>query len=425
MLAGVLATVAVVAAIAAVGPEAAARSEGRVVTARSGVIQQSVSGSGNLAAAHEVDLGFATSGTVERVDVKLGEHVDAGQLIGRLDDARQEVAVAQAEAALTSARTALSDVEDSATTSTTAATTASAGSGTASTTSTGGSTSGSSGATTTVASATAAVTSATLDLKDARAALEDTRLRAPVAGTITSLDGAAGQTVSGAGSSTATSTAASTSTTGTADAATGGTTDSASSSSSSFATLSQLSRLSLQVSFGESDIGDLKVGQAASVTVTALDGVQLAAKVTAIGTTSTSSSGVVSYPVTLSVSQKSSGVLPGMSATAEVVTSQATGISVPSQAISGRSVTVRKDGKDVATAVTTGVVGDSATQVLSGLAAGDQVVLPTLATTSSTSGSGGTGSGSGTLGGTGALGGAGGGPGGGGGGTGGPPGGGG
>jgi hypothetical protein len=239
------------------------------------------------------------------------------------------------------------------------------------------------------------VAAAELDVQDAEEALEDTRLRAPVTGTITSLDGAVGQSVSGSGSSSASSSSTTSSDTGSAAGGTAaggtGTTSgsSSSSSSSSFATLSQLSRLDLEVSFSESDIGDLKVGQAASVSVTALDNVKLAAKVTDIGTTSTSSSGVVSYPVTLAVTQKADGVLPGMSASAEVVTAQGKGISVPSQAISGRSVTVRRDGEDTQTSVTTGLVGDSATQVLSGLKAGDQVVLPALATTSSTSGSAG------------------------------------
>lgn len=236
------------------------------------------------------------------------------------------------------------------------------------------------------------MSSAELDLRDARAALEDTRLRAPVPGTITALEGTKGQTVSGAGSG-GPSTASGTDASGASPAGSGGGSaagsSSASSAASSFATLAQLSRLDLEVPFSESDIGDLRVGQAASVTVTALDGVQLAAKVTEIGTTSTSSSGVVSYPVTLAVTQSADGVLPGMSASAEVVTAQAKGISVPSQAVSGRSVTVRRGGEDVRTAVTTGVVGDDRTQVVSGLEAGDQVVLPALATGgSSISGSG-------------------------------------
>ncbi|EHN11807.1 Hypothetical protein putative signal peptide [Patulibacter medicamentivorans] len=113
--------------------------------------------------------------------------------------------------------------------------------------------------------------------------------------------------------------------------------------------------------------------------MTALDGVQLAAKVTRIGILSSPSSGVVSYPVTLSVSQTATGVRTGMSASAEVVVEQASGaLSVPSQALRGRTVTVEEDGKRTTRVVSTGVVGDSATQVTSGLEAGDRVVLPAL-----------------------------------------------
>ncbi|MFZ0379742.1 MAG: hypothetical protein WAL38_18080, partial [Solirubrobacteraceae bacterium] len=70
------------------------------------------------------------------------------------------------------------------------------------------------------------------------------------------------------------------------------------------------------------------------------------------------------------------------------------------------TVNVLKNGKTVPTQVVVGLRGDSRTQIISGLAAGDQVVvmitLPSLSSTATT------GSGTGTLGGAGALGGAGG-----------------
>jgi len=89
-------------------------------------------------------------------------------------------------------------------------------------------------------------------------------------------------------------------------------------------------------------------------------------------------------------------VKPGMSATAQVVVSQATGaVSVPTTAISrtgGQStVTVQRDGKDVVTPVTTGLVGDSTTQILSGVNPGDQIVITQHLNLGSTS-TGGTGS---------------------------------
>ena len=80
------------------------------------------------------------------------------------------------------------------------------------------------------------------------------------------------------------------------------------SSGSGVITLAQLSRLKIEVSLSESDIGKVKVGQAATVTVNAASGEEFAAHVTHIGVLSSSSSGgssssAVSYPVTLTLDQ--------------------------------------------------------------------------------------------------------------------------
>ena len=69
-----------------------------------------------------------------------------------------------------------------------------------------------------------------------------------------------------------------------------------------------------------------------------------------------------------------------MSATADIVTSQVSGIAVPSQALSGSTVTVEAaDGTQTTERVQTGVVGDSTTQVISGLKVGDKVVVRSTA----------------------------------------------
>src|SRR5205807_10177302 len=117
---------------------------------------------------------------------------------------------------------------------------------------------------------------------------------------------------------------------------------------------------------------------------------ELAAHVTSISTLSTTNSGVVSYDVTFQLDQMSSRLRPGMTASAQVVVSQAQGaVTVPSAAISAGTVTVVRASKHVRQPVVTGVVGDNTTQVLSGLSPGDQVVI----TTSLNLGSNGTGSG--------------------------------
>jgi len=145
----------------------------------------------------------------------------------------------------------------------------------------------------------------------------------------------------------------------------------------------------LVVALSESEIGDVKVGQLATVTVEALGGRtpggtgKLAAHVSEVATLSTNSSGVVSYDVTFQLDQMEAGLKPGMSATAEVVVKQAEGVNVPSSAISGDSVSVVRDGKDVRQHVVTGLAGNTSTIILNGLKAGETVVLPAPASTSS------------------------------------------
>ena len=161
----------------------------------------------------------------------------------------------------------------------------------------------------------------------------------------------------------------------------------------------------MTVAFSESDISKVKVGQAATVTLDALSDVKLGAHVTAISTVGTTSGSVVSYDATLTLDQTDSRVKPGMSASASVIVGQAQGVTVPNSAITGTgslaTVKLSRGEKTVTQQVVVGLKGDSRTQIISGVQAGDQLVvtttLPSLGSSSSSSGS----SGNGTLGGNG------------------------
>jgi hypothetical protein len=137
------------------------------------------------------------------------------------------------------------------------------------------------------------------------------------------------------------------------------------------------------VPLSESEIGNVKVGQIATVTVEAISGAKLAAHVSEVALLSTSSSGAVSYDVTFQLDQLAAGIKLGMSATAEVVVKQAEGINVPTSAITADAVTVERNGKQVRQRVVAGLAGNTSTIVLSGLKAGETVVLPAASTTSS------------------------------------------
>jgi hypothetical protein len=259
-------------------------------------------------------------------------------------------------------------------------------------------------------------------VSSAQTALAGTTLRAPISATVASVAGRVGETV-GASGNVSSSTSSSSASSGGAQggsqsggqAGGGGGSTAASTGSSSgstggggFAVLATLSKLDLTVPFSESDIGRVKVGQPATVTINALPDEGLGARVASIATLPTSNGGVVSYDVTFRLEQSVPGARPGMTATARVVVSQASGaIDVPSAAVSGRggasTVTLVRGSRRVVQPVVTGVVGDSTTQVLSGLKAGDQVairVAPAISSATSTAG-GGRGLGGGGLGGLG------------------------
>ncbi len=240
----------------------------------------------------------------------------------------------------------------------------------------------------TLAQDRAQVLQAASTLATARKTLAQTVLRAPVSGTVSKVGGVVGETVSGSGitansssSSTSSSTASS----------------SGSSGSSAFVELVDLEGMQMTASFSESDAAKIRLGQAATVTVSALPNQELAAHVVAIDTSGTSSSGVVEYTVTLVLDRTTAGLKPGMSANATVTTSERDNVlNVPSAAVTGTGqnarVTVVRNGKQQSVSVVAGLKGDSTTEVVSGLKAGQQVV------TSTGTGTGATGTGTGSTG---------------------------
>jgi macrolide-specific efflux system membrane fusion protein len=425
-----------------VGPSSrSAGVQSRIVTARQGIVQSTVSGSGNIEASHELNLGFKTSGVVQRILVHAGQHVVTGQLLAELDPESAEVSLEQARASLQSAEASLAQAEeDEGETSTTgsgqgatasAAAASAPSEGSAEPSSTAPTTSGSSttnpsrgkagpssGSTSSesssesspsstspssssstehhesaatraanIASANATVRSDKLAVQSAEEAVQDTRLYAPSVGTIVSLEGEVGESVSGDGTSKSSPSASSESASSPTDSSPASSSSSSASSSGSFAVLTDLESLQLVVALSESEVGHVHVGQPATVTIEALEGKKVAAHVTAVATTAaSSSSGVVSYDVTFKLDQLTAGLKVGMSASVEVVVQQAEGVYVPTSAISGNTVTVANGSKREMRTVTTGLAGDSTTIVQSGLKAGEQVAMA-LATTTGSSGS--------------------------------------
>jgi HlyD family secretion protein len=77
---------------------------------RVGDITITASGTGNLLPARDLDLGFRTAGVVAEIAVQVGDQVEAGDVLARLEDADAQAQVAQAEANLRLAELKLAEL---------------------------------------------------------------------------------------------------------------------------------------------------------------------------------------------------------------------------------------------------------------------------------------------------------------------------
>ncbi|MBT8160938.1 MULTISPECIES: efflux RND transporter periplasmic adaptor subunit [Arthrobacter] len=266
--------------------------------------------------------------------------------------------------------------------------------------------------------ATSNTTSAQIAVDTANKNLASCSLAAPVAGTVTAVNAVVG---GNAGTGSGSSGSSSTGSTGASGSSSGSSSSSsASGSSSGLITISDTAHLQVVANFAESDIAAMKVGDAATFTFPALKTDASAAPVTgtiaAIAQNATTTNNVVSYPVTISITNPPAALRLGQSANISVTTATAkNALNVPSLAITTtgtkQTVNVLKNGTSTPVTITTGITDNGRTQVLTGLSAGDQIELPVVSSTldtSTTTGRTGTGFGGGTGGGAGGFGGAGG-----------------
>ena len=160
-----------------------------------------------------------------------------------------------------------------------------------------------------------------------------------------------------------------------------------------------LSYLTMTLSVDELDISDIAVGQTVTITADAVEDRTYTGTVTKVSVAGTSSGSATTYPVTIRIDD-TDGLLPGMSVDATIELSAAQDVlAIPSAALNrGNTVLVTagspsaangtlveattEDGEDYySVEVTTGVIGDSYIEIVSGLQEGDTVVyIPTSGT---------------------------------------------
>jgi len=163
-----------------------------------------------------------------------------------------------------------------------------------------------------------------------------------------------------------------------------------------------------RITMNETDVAKVKEGEKAVLTFDAISDLSVTGEVATVDVVGTVSQGVVSYGVEIGFDVQDERVKPGMTVTASIITALAQDVlTVQNAALksgaNGSTVQVLEAGVPKTVPVTTGVAGETATEIVEGLSEGQEVVTqtidPNVSKTTATSAAGGFGA----LGGGGAM----------------------
>jgi macrolide-specific efflux system membrane fusion protein len=311
-------------------------------------VTSTVSADGTVAPNDSADVSFDTDGIISRIPVEVGDAVKVGDVLAYVSNSTAQAELKSAQASLKAAKANQKAVDEE--------------------------TDDDSDSTTQLsdeerhqkrAAAKASVEQAKVAVLQAQESINDLTLRAPVAGTVTAINGTVGSSTKGNG--------------------TGSDTD----TGSTFATIADMSSWVVDCSFAESDVAKVKVGDEVSITFGALPDETFTGRVRKIDLSATTSENVTTYGVEVDVLKAPSQLRDGASASVSVTTASATNVlAVPTSAVTtdaqGQStVKLVKDGKSTSRTVQIGIKGDTYTEIRSGLKAGDTVELGATSTSSS------------------------------------------
>ena len=161
------------------------------------------------------------------------------------------------------------------------------------------------------------------------------------------------------------------------------------------------SRLQVTTDVVESDLNALKLDQPATVTISAVDATidGTVTSISPVASSSTSSNGVVSYAVTVALTNVPAAVRSGMSADVTITIDSATGVlTVPAAALRGTNgnysvLVLDASGAPQATPVEVGLVTNNSAEIKSGLTEGQAVVTGTATAQTNATSTGGFGGG--------------------------------
>lgn len=369
--------------------------------------------SGSVVPASQIALNFQVAGQVTEVDVAVGDHVTAGQVLARLDDASQQANVQAAESAVSAAQqavngaggpdtSALRALQQAVTNAQSSYTQVAAVTQENVVNACGDPTSAQCAQAqadrqtqisqaqgrlqtaqanlaaaapnqTAIGNAETQLANAQGQLARAQADLAKTSLTAPADATVLAVNGSAGESVVASG----TSSPILPNGTGPVPATSG-----AGALGRAFVVLGDGSSYQVAAPFSESDVVNLVSGQQGTIEFDAIPGLMVNGHVVAVATAATAVNGVTMYYASISLDNADQRLRSGMTANVSIQVEQVTdALSVPNTALyqtsSGPHVDVWYKGKATPTAVQVGKIGDTLTEILGGLSEGEQVVLST------------------------------------------------
>lgn len=270
----------------------------QTATVEKRTIALSVEATGTVEPIDLVEVKSKASGQIVRMPVEVGSVVQRGDLLAQIDKVDVQNSYDQAAAALEAARTRVKVAEAQKKRSDDLLA--------------GGVITAQEHETSELdfANAQSALVQARTNLDNARQRLEDATVRAPIAGTVLEQPVATGQVISSATSSVS-----------------GGTT---------LLKMADLSRIRMRVLVPESDIGNVKTGQPATVTVDAYPTRQFRGEVEKIEPQAVVQQSVTMFPVLVSLTNEDGLLLPGMNGEVTMlVARQADALAVPVDALRG------------------------------------------------------------------------------------------
>jgi HlyD family secretion protein len=234
----------------------------------------------------------------------------------------------------------------------------------------------------------ALVTSAQAAVEAARRDVDDTVLRAPVAGTVSVINGVVGEYITPSSGTSPLAPGSSsplpglTGVTASSSSALGNpSTGAQRPGGTQFMVLSDINTFQVIVPFEESDAAKIAPNQKVEVTFDAVPDLIRAGTVSSVAPAGNSISSVINYYVTVVLTETDPRLKEFQTAQARVITNQVEDVlTVPNSAVRKRGdqssvTTVDADGVQQQTRFQAGLVGDDRTQVISGLREGQQVIL--------------------------------------------------